>query len=266
MQETILVDEETAKNAVIGKEEQGGCASSKLLSMSRDETIDLLKDIFTDDNPANEKKSWLEDPFVKVAAALFELYKRDRDASKSLMSERDALFAKLLEYQQQSSHDDVSYPDCNGSLRISAGHVEGYTASDAVFHKPTTTLGGLLDKATESRLMLANNDAAESSEFECPERLYKMLEDDKSGEGVQTVPVCLLYSTDTVGGNSGSPVMNKRGELVAINFDRQRQGLMNEFKWSRKYSRSIGVDVRYILWLIGEYDGASHLVDELIAE
>ena len=59
--------------------------------------------------------------------------------------------------------------------------------------------------------------------------------------------------------------MNKRGELVAINFDRQRQGLMNEYKWSRDYSRSIGVDVRYILWLIGEYDGANHLVDELIS-
>lgn len=67
-----------------------------------------------------------------------------------------------------------------------------------------------------------------------------------------------------VGGNSGSPVMNKRGELVAINFDRQRQGLMNEYKWSQKYSRSIGVDIRYILWLIGEYDEARHLVEEMI--
>ena len=60
--------------------------------------------------------------------------------------------------------------------------------------------------------------------------------------------------------------MNRHGELVAINFDRQRQGLMNEYKWSSKYSRSIGVDVRYILWLIGEYDGASHLLEELICE
>ena len=70
---------------------------------------------------------------------------------------------------------------------------------------------------------------------------------------------------DKVGGNSGSPVMNKRGELVGINFDRQRQGLMNEFKWSHAYSRSIGVDVRYILWLIGNYDHADHLIDEMIS-
>ena len=75
--------------------------------------------------------------------------------------------------------------------------------------------------------------------------------------------VNLLYSTDTVGGNSGSPVLNARGEFVAINFDRQRQGLMNEYKWSRDFSRSIGVDVRYILWLVGDYDNAGHLVSEM---
>ena len=60
--------------------------------------------------------------------------------------------------------------------------------------------------------------------------------------------------------------MNQCGELVTINFDCQRQGLMDEYKWSSKYSRSIRVDVRYILWLIGDYDGATHLVDALIAE
>jgi len=59
--------------------------------------------------------------------------------------------------------------------------------------------------------------------------------------------------------------MNADGEFVAINFDRQRQGLMNEFKWSKDYSRSIGVDVRYVLWLVGEYDGASHLVKEMLS-
>ena len=63
-------------------------------------------------------------------------------------------------------------------------------------------------------------------------------------------PVCVLYSTDTVGGNSGSPVLDADGNFVAINFDRQRLGLMNEFKWSREYSRSIGTDVRYLLLLI----------------
>lgn len=244
----------------------GEAASSKLLSMTSDPNIDLSSEIFVDAEEGSSSETWLEDPFVKVAACLWAVYKRDRDSSKSLISERDSLLAKLLEYQQQNTDEDC-YPDCNGSLRISAGFVERYKASDAIVHTPHTTLSGLLDKAMEAKLMASggNDDEYGESEFNCPKRLYKMLEEDTAEEGVQKVPVCLLYSTDTVGGNSGSPVMNQRGELVAINFDRQRQGLMNEFKWSSNYSRSIGVDVRYILWLIGDYDGATHLVDELIA-
>ena len=76
-------------------------------------------------------------------------------------------------------------------------------------------------------------------------------------------PCCLLYSTDTVGGNSGSPVLDAYGDIVGLNFDRQRQGLLNEFKWSPDFSRSIGVDVRFILWLVGVYDDATDLVAEM---
>ena len=64
-----------------------------------------------------------------------------------------------------------------------------------------------------------------------------------------------------MGGNSGSPVLDAWGRLVAINFDRQRLGLMNEFKWSSKFSRSIGTDVRFVLFLVGAYDGAHWLVE-----
>ena len=194
IQETILGNGETAKNAVVGE-----AASSKLLSMTSDPNIDLLSEIFVDTEEGSSSETWLEDPFVKVAGCLWAVYKRDRDSSKSLISERDSLLAKLLEYQQQNTDEDC-YPDCNGSLRISAGFVERYKASDAIVHTPHTTLSGLLDKATEAKLMASggNDDEYGESEFNCPERLYKMLEEDTAEEGVQKVPVCLLYSTDTV--------------------------------------------------------------------
>ena len=99
-------------------------------------------------------------------------------------------------------------------------------------------------------------------DFDCPSRLVELCAADPAAAAT---PVCVLYSTDTVGGNSGSPVLDADGNFVAINFDRQRQGLMNEYKWSHAYSRSIGVDVRYVLWLVGSYDGATHLVEELCA-
>ena len=132
-----------------------------------------------------------------------------------------------------------------------------YSPSDAVHHAPHTCLAGLVDKAAEALV----NDTPTANEFACPQRLMDMVGADAAAGAI---PVCLLYSTDTVGGNSGSPVLNAAGEFVAINFDRQRHGLMNEFKWSAAFSRSIGVDVGYILWLLGTYDGAQELVDEML--
>ena len=157
------------------------------------------------------------------------------------------------------------FPDANGCLRLSAGHVEGYAAADAVQHTPVTTLAGLVDKHLEEQLTSAGDAPADlvkgGGEFDCPARLVALCGADAA---VASTPCCICYSTDTVGGNSGSPVLNADGEFVAINFDRQRLGLMNEFKWSQEYSRSIGTDVRYILLLVGQYDGAQWLVDEMV--
>merc|ERR1712014_451838 len=114
-----------------------------------------------------------------------------------------------------------------------------------------------MDKHAEAVLVTGGA----GGDYACPERLVDHC---KTSPDALKTPVCCLYSTDTVGGNSGSPVLNADGEFVGINFDRQRLGLMNEFKWSAEYSRSIGTDVRYILWLVGEYDGAKWLVQEMV--
>ncbi len=83
---------------------------------------------------------------------------------------------------------------------------------------------------------------------------------------LKTVPVAFLYSTDTTGGNSGSPVLNSKGELVGVNFDRAFEATINDFAWNQRYSRSIGVDVRYVLWITGEVFGAKHLVQEMLSK
>ena len=80
---------------------------------------------------------------------------------------------------------------------------------------------------------------------------------------LQDVPVCMLYNLDTTGGNSGSAVMNGRGELVGLNFDRTYDATINDFAWSEEYSRSIGVDIRYVLWMTGVVAGAAHLLQEM---
>jgi len=196
------------------------------------------------------------DCFIGVAERIYDAYASHRDRQKALLSERDQLLAELLELQKANA-TEAFYPDCNGSLRFSAGTVEGYAALDAVWHTPLTTIAGLLDKHVEAGL-----GGGDLEEFECPTRFVEIC---KTQPAAQRIPTNILYSTDTVGGNSGSPVMNADGEFIAINFDRQRLGLMNEYKWSADFSRSIGVDVRYILWLVGEYDGAPELVREMTA-
>jgi|EP01044_Picomonas_judraskeda_P000058 hypothetical protein len=103
---------------------------------------------------------------------------------------------KLLELQKSASGDTPFYPDANSTLRISAGHVEGYRAADAVFHTPITTLKGLLDKHEDAALTCSESDGP--GEFDCPRRLVHMLASDVNA---QAVPCNVLYSTDTVGGN-----------------------------------------------------------------
>lgn len=225
--------------------------SSGLRTCSKEYLVGVLEGTVTD----------FDDPFIRLAKVLHPIFTENRDRTKALLSKRDELQASLLEIQRIHSSESF-YPDANSTLRISAGHVEGYSAADAVWYEPITTLQGLHEKAVEEDLSSSTPSPCHR-QFSCPERLSSMLQHNVS---VKDTPVNILYSTDTVGGNSGSPVLSAKGEFVAINFDRQRQGLMNEFKWSPQYSRSIGVDVRYILWLIGKYDRATELIREILRQ
>jgi hypothetical protein len=104
--------------------------------------------------------------------------------------------------------------------------------------------------------------------YDAPEKLlalFKSKKYDKRFEDkfLKDVPVAMLYNMDTTGGNSGSPVLNAYGELVGVNFDRAFEATINDYKWSEEYSRSIGVDIRYILFVAKYVSGADALLNEL---
>ncbi len=146
-------------------------------------------------------------------------------------------------------------PDANGTLRFTYGRIEGYSPRDAVWLQPFTRLEGLLEKETgEAPFVLP----AGFRELVAAADFGPFAQEDIGG-----VPVNMLYSTDTTGGNSGSPVLNARGQVVGLNFDRAWEATINDFAWDQSYSRSIGVDIRYVLWVTWKIGGAERLLLEM---
>jgi hypothetical protein len=93
--------------------------------------------------------------------------------------------------------------------------------------------------------------------------MKKEISEDSYNPELNDVPVGILYNTDTSGGNSGSPIMDAYGRVVGVNFDRAFEATINDFTWSAEYSRSIGVDIRYILWVTQKVGGADFLLKEM---
>ncbi|WP_224369408.1 S46 family peptidase [Hyalangium versicolor] len=146
-------------------------------------------------------------------------------------------------------------PDANGTLRVTFAKVQGYSPRDGIFHTPQTTLTGMLEK----------NRNAEP--FNVPEKLSSTVQAKRFGAwvdpGLKDVPVDFLADADTTGGNSGSPTVNGKGELVGVNFDRVWENVANDFGYNPDVARNVSVDVRYVLWMLDQVEDADALLREL---
>jgi hypothetical protein len=164
---------------------------------------------------------------------------------------RRHFIAGLMEMQP----DKVFYPDANFTTRLTYGNILSYDPKDAVHYKYYTTLEGVMEK-----------EDPDNWEFVVPEKLKQLyLEKDygryalPSGE----LPVCFLSNNDITGGNSGSPVLNGRGELIGTAFDGNWEALSGDITFEPDLQRTISVDIRYVLFIIDKYAGATHLIDEM---
>jgi hypothetical protein len=121
--------------------------------------------------------------------------------------------------------------------------------------KPTTTLTGLIEKGQNS------------GEYYLPPIIRELHKNKDFGSFTtkdgKDVPVAFLYNMDTTGGNSGSPILDENGNLIGVNFDRSYEATINDFAWNELYSRSIGCDIRYVLWVAQKIDKADHIIKEL---
>ena len=146
-------------------------------------------------------------------------------------------------------------PDANSTLRVAYGQVLPLQTSDAVTYHTHTTADGILQKFVPG-----------DYEFDLPQRVVELLEARQYGDYADAngdLPVCFIAANHTSGGNSGSPALNGKGELIGLNFDRIWEGTMSDFYFTPERCRNIMVDIRYVLWVVDVYAEADYLIEEM---
>jgi len=177
------------------------------------------------------------------------IYEYQELDDKLLNAERKYIMALREMYP-----DSIFYPDANSTLRLSYGKIGGYDGNDAVHYDYATTLSGLIEKEDPY-----------SREFFVPELLQELYHKQSYDPWIKndTMPVCFLTDNDITGGNSGSPVLNARGEIIGLAFDGNWEAMSGDIIYEKEKQRCICVDIRYILFLMDQYAGAHHLIEEM---
>lgn len=189
-----------------------------------------------------------KDPLIDLGLAL------DTER-RALRDRREAFSGRVLKLRPQWRRAVIAAagkpvaPDANLTLRVSFGRVKGYSPREAVLMSPHTTLAGMLAKYTGRE------------PFDVPQRIRDAAADGKS----DAVPIDFLADCDTTGGNSGSPMIDGKGRLVGVNFDRVWENVANDFGYNPDVARNVSADVRYLLWLLTTVESAKELVSELTA-
>jgi len=199
----------------------------------------------------------LNDPFIDLAAMLYDDNEARLEREKILDGEMTLLMPRWIKAQSDYAGKTL-YPDANGTMRLNYGTVKGYSPRDAVYYEPFTTLAGVVEKHTGI------------PPFDCPKRLIELAGLPDRGAYydplVGDVPVDILTTHDSTGGNSGSPVINGRGELVGCLFDGNYEAMTSDYLFMDDLTRSISVDIRYVLFIADRVDGARNVLEELGVE
>ncbi len=199
-------------------------------------------------------KILIKDPAFLGAFAIYSTYFQILAEYEIL---EDRYFSASRRYQEgliEMYPDSSFYPDANSSLRLSYGTISGYKARDAVRYDYYTTLSGVMEK-----------EDPENRDYTVPQLLKDLWRKKNYSPYSKDslMRVCFLTNLDTSGGNSGSPVLNSRGEVIGLNFDGNWESMSGDIIFEPYYQRSICVDVRYILFLIDHFAGAGHLIKEM---
>lgn len=201
----------------------------------------------------------IDDPLLKLAIAAVEtnapLAAKVAELINKVTVLRPLYVAAMQEMRQANKQGLPYYPDANFTLRFTYGEVKGYKPRDAVSYDYQTSLSGVIEKDTGVE------------PFDVPAGL-KELARKKDFAGyvdprLNDVPVAFLTTNDITGGNSGSPVMNGKGEIIGLAFDGNYEGLGGDYAFEPALNRTLAVDIRYVLFLTEKFAGAGYLFNEM---
>lgn len=194
------------------------------------------------------------DSFVVFASKLYEENEKRIDRNKSFAGALNMLIPRWVEMSTKGNASKP-YPDANSSMRLSYGRVEGYMPRDAVYYRPFTTLQGVVEKHTGE------------DPFDCPRKILDLAASREYGPYASSelgdVAVDVLTINDSTNGNSGSPLLNSKGQLVGCLFDGNYEALSSDYRFEENLTRSISVDIRYVLFVTDLVDNAQNVLQEL---
>lgn len=197
------------------------------------------------------------DPLYQLSSELLNKYREMPENLAKAKDDFDASFRLLVAGLRESGLSKIKYPDANSTLRLTYGKVRALPKdprNDAAINN-YTTMKGMVKKYKPN-----------DEEFDLPKGildLYKAKDYGRYANERGELPVNFLTDNDITGGNSGSPVLNGKGELIGLAFDGNIEAMAGDVIFDSKLQRTINVDIRYVLWLIDKYSKAEHIIDEL---
>lgn len=223
----------------------------ELFSKSSIKTLEDALGLF--DRPLNEL-SQSTDPMLEYARLVYPDFEEQRQQNEAFAAKINQLRSRYIRALFAWKGEKL-YPDANRTIRFTYGDVRGYRPRDAVLYLPRTTLSGVVEKHTGQE------------PFNAPAKLLDLARSKDYGAymdpALKDVPVNFLHTTDITGGNSGSPVLNGKGELIGCAFDGNYEAITSDYQFDPEITRTISVDSRYILFVLDKFSNARELLNEL---
>ncbi|PKO98947.1 MAG: serine protease [Bacteroidetes bacterium HGW-Bacteroidetes-8] len=197
----------------------------------------------------------LSDPALEVGKSIFVLMPKLQFAAGAANANYSLGQKAYIAGQLEMKKGEAMYPDANSTMRLTYGQVLNYSPKDAVLYEHVTTLTGVMEKEDPNNW-----------EFVVPEKLKQLYKAKDYGQYAMAngeLPVAFLTNNDITGGNSGSPVLNAKGELIGCAFDGNWEAMSGDIIFEPTLQRCINVDIRYVLFIVEKYGNAKHLIDEM---